>query len=117
MCNEHVVETIGSDDYYFTFLVQFFFFNRFLFQSSVVFIRGLSKNTTEDSLRNYLENARRSGGGPVKELEMTGNSARVKFESSEGNYTICCVRRAWNHVCSERKPTDMDASFPKENRN
>ena len=94
-----------------------FFYKRFLFQSSVVFIRGLSKNTTEDGLRNYLENTRRSGGGPVKELEMTGNSARVKFESSEGNYTICCVRRAWNHVCSERKPTDMDASFPEENRN
>ena len=94
-----------------------FWCNRFLFQSSVVFIRGLSKNTTEDGLRNYLENTRRSGGGPVKELEMTGNSARVKFESSEGNYTICCVRRAWNHVCSERKPTDMGANFPKENRN
>ena len=113
MCNKHVVETIGSDDYYFTFLVQFFFYKRFFFQSSVVFIRGLSKNTTEDGLRNYLENTRRSGGGPVEELKMTGNSARVKFESSEGNYTICCVRRAWNHVCSERKPTDMGANFSK----
>ena len=61
-----------------------FFFNRSLFQSSVVFIRGLSKNTTEDGLRNYLENRRRSGGGPVEELKITGNSARVKFESSEG---------------------------------
>ena len=94
-----------------------FFFNRFLFQSSVVFIRGLSKNTTEDGLRNYFENRRRSGGGPVEELKITGNSARVKFESSEGNYTICYVRRDWNHVCSERKPTDMGANFPKENRN
>ena len=94
-----------------------FFFNRFLFQSSVVFIRGLSKNTTEDGLRNYLENRARSGGGPVEELKITGNSARVKFESSEGNYTICCVRRDWNHGRSERKPTDMGANFPKENRN
>ena len=95
------------------FWSNFFFYKRFFFQSSVVFIRGLSKNTTEDGLRNYLENTRRSGGGPVEELKMTGNSARVKFESSEGNYTICCVRRAWNHVCSERKPTDMGANFPK----
>ena len=95
-----------------------FFYKRFLFQSSVVFIRGLSKNTTEDGLRNYLENTRRSGGGPVEELKITGNSARVKFESSGGNYTIC-VRRAWNHVCSERKPTDMRANFQKleEKRN
>ena len=94
-----------------------FFYKRFLFQSSVVFIRGLSKKTTEDGLRNYLENTRRSGGGPVEELKMTGNSARVKFESSEGNYTICCVRRAWNHVCSERKPTDMGDNLPKVNEN
>ena len=36
-----------------------------------------------------MENTRRSGGGPVEELEITGNSARVKFESSEGNHTFC----------------------------
>ena len=84
MCNKHVVETIGSDDF------GPIFYKRFLFQSSVVFIRGLSKNTTEDGLWNYLENTRRSGGGPVEELKITGNSARVKFESSEGNYIICC---------------------------
>ena len=54
-------------------------------QSSVVLIRGLSENTTEDGLLNYLENTRRSGGGPVKELKINGNSARVEFESSEGN--------------------------------
>ena len=38
----------------------------------------------EDGLLNYLENTRRSGGGPVEELKITGKSARVKFESSEG---------------------------------
>ena len=93
MCNKH---TVGSDDYYFTFFFlhfwfQLFFYNRFLFQSSVVFIRGLSKNTTEDGLWNYLENTRRSGGGPVEEVKITGNTARVKFESAEGNYTICSL--------------------------
>ena len=25
----------------------------------------------------------------MEELEITGNSARVKFESSEGNHTFC----------------------------
>ena len=56
-------------------------------QASVVFIRGLSGNTTEDGLWNYLENTRRSGGGLVEELKITGNSARVKFETSEGNHS------------------------------
>lgn len=58
------------------------------FQSSVVFIRGLSEDTTEDGLCNYLENTRRSGGGPVQEVKITGNTARVKFESSRGNFTF-----------------------------
>ena len=58
-------------------------------QASVVFIRGLSEDTTEDSLCNYLESTRRSGGGPVEELKITENSARVKFESTEGNYIFC----------------------------
>ena len=57
-------------------------------QSSVVFIRGLSEDTTEDGLWNYLENTRRSGGGPVEEVKITGNTARVKFESAEGNLTF-----------------------------
>ena len=57
-------------------------------QSSVVFIRGLSEVTTEDGLWNYLENTRRSGGGPVEEVKITGDTARVKFESAEGNFTF-----------------------------
>ena len=57
-------------------------------QSSVVFIRGLSEVTTEDGLWNYLENTRRSGGGPVEEVKITGDKARVKFQSAEGNFTF-----------------------------
>ena len=57
-------------------------------QSSVVFIRGLSEVTTEDGLWNYLENTRRSGGGPVEEVKITGDKARVKFQSVEGNFTF-----------------------------
>ena len=53
-------------------------------QAGVVVIRGLSKDTTDDGLCNYLENTRRSGGGPVEELKITGNLARVKFETAEG---------------------------------
>ena len=52
--------------------------------TGVVFIRGLSEDTTEDGLFNYLKNTRRLGGGPVEELKITGNSARVKFESAKG---------------------------------
>ena len=51
-----------------------------------MFIRGLSKDTTEDALLNYFENTRRSGGGPVEEVKIAENTAQVKFESSEGNF-------------------------------
>ena len=51
-----------------------------------MFIRGLSKDTTEDALLNYFENKRRSGGGPVEEVKISENTAQVKFESSEGNF-------------------------------
>ena len=61
---------------------------RLYVQSSVVFIRGFSEGTTEDDLLNYLENTRRSGGGPVEEVKITGDTARVKFESAEGNFTF-----------------------------
>ena len=50
----------------------------------VVFIRGLSEDTTEDGLCNYLENTMRLGDRLVEELKITGNSARVKFESAKG---------------------------------
>ena len=61
---------------------------RLYVQSSVVFIRGLSEDTTEVDLFCYLENTRRSGGGPVEELKITGDTARVNFESAEGNFTF-----------------------------
>ena len=67
------------------YLLRFFFcVTQIQSQACVVFFRGLSEDTTEDGLCNYLENTRRSGGGPVEELKITGNSAWVKFESAEG---------------------------------
>ena len=49
-----------------------------------VIIRGLSQDTTEDALLHYFENARRSGGGQVEEVNIKGDWARIKFESAEG---------------------------------
>ena len=60
-------------------------------QDDVVIIRGLSEITTKDALQNYLENTRRSGGGAVEEVKITGNSAWVKFESAEGTSFPNCI--------------------------
>ena len=67
-------------------------------QTRVVFVQGIPQNATEDTVLNYFENSRRSGGGAVEEVKIKGNVARVQFESSEGNSTACvtgsfvCVR-------------------------
>ena len=91
-------------------------------QTRVVFVQGIPQNATEDTVLNYFENSRRSGGGAVEEVKIKGNVARVQFESSEGNSTACvtgsfvCVRatkasprggwnqRRWWHFCSSRAP-------------
>ena len=62
-----------------------------LLQSRVVIVQGLPQNATEDTVLNYFENSRRSGGGVVEEVKIKGNVARVLFESSEGN---CIAFRA-----------------------
>lgn len=53
-------------------------------KTCVIIIRGLSQNTTKDSLQNYFENTRRSGGGHVGEVDFKGDWARITFESAEG---------------------------------
>ena len=69
-----------------------------ILQTRVVFVQGLPQNATEDTVLNYFENSRRSGGGAVEEVKIEGNVAQVQFESSEGNSTACvagsfvCVR-------------------------
>ena len=62
-----------------------------ILQSRVVVVQGLPQNATEDTVLNYFENSRRSGGGVVEEVKIKGNVARVLFESSEGN---CIAFRA-----------------------
>ena len=56
-----------------------------ILQTRVVFVQGLPQNATEDTVLNYFENSRRSGGGAVEEVKIKGNVVRVQFESSEGN--------------------------------
>ena len=56
-------------------------------------VRGISKNTTEDALLNYFENTRRSDGGQVEEVKVTENTARVKFQSSEGIFSFTYVTK------------------------
>lgn len=59
-----------------------------LLQTCVIIVRGLLQSTTEDTVLNYFENTRRSGGGAVEEVKIEGSVARVKFESSEGNLVV-----------------------------
>ena len=59
-----------------------------LLQTCVIIVRGLPQSTTEDTVLNYFENTRRSGGGAVEEVKIEGSVARVKFESSEGNLVV-----------------------------
>ena len=56
-----------------------------LLQTRVIIVRGLPQNITDDTVLNYFENTRRSGGGAVEEVKIEGSVARVEFESSEGN--------------------------------
>jgi len=58
-----------------------------------VIVRGISTNTTEDSLLNYFENTRRSDGGQVEEVKITENTAWVKFQSSEGIFSFTYVTK------------------------
>ena len=67
-----------------------------ILQTRVVFVQGLPQNATEDTVLNYFENSRRSGGGAVEEVKIKGNVARVQFESSEGN---SIARAADSFVC------------------
>ena len=71
-------------------------------------VRGISTNTTEDSLLNYFENTRRSDGGQVEEVKITENTARVKFESSEGIFSF-------PYVTKQKKKDDVPFKRPSDN--
>ena len=49
-------------------------------------VAGLAANTTEDSILNYFENKRRSGGGEVETVELRSDTgvAFVTFKDGDG---------------------------------
>ena len=54
--------------------------------TSSIIVRGLAARTSEELLGYYFENTRKSGGGEVKEVQLTEEgTAIVTFEDPEGN--------------------------------
>ena len=78
MCNKHVVETIGSDDYYFTFLVQFFFLTDF--SSSLASF--LSVDFPRIQLRMVFGTIWKTQGVQVAGLWKNWKSLEIQHESS-----------------------------------
>ena len=56
--------------------------------SKTIQITGLTAQSTEDSIRNYFENERRSGGGEVEAVTFRPeeNMALVTFKDVEGEF-------------------------------
>ena len=59
-----------------------------------IMVTGLSSITTKDSLWNYFENTRRSGGGYVESVEIQRDNglAFVTFEDASGKRPKDCVK-------------------------
>ena len=53
-------------------------------------VAGLAPSTTEDSIVNYFENKRRSGGGEVERVDLRGGTglAYVTFKDANGKWFI-----------------------------
>ena len=51
-------------------------------------VMGLLADTSEDVLRNYFENTRRSKGGPVSSVDVDRERQEclITFESSDGKF-------------------------------
>ena len=58
------------------------------FKGCKIKVGGLSPKTTKDAVENYFENSRRSGGGDVQEVVISGTTAYVTFADSEGMNSI-----------------------------
>lgn len=61
---------------------------------NTIMVTGLSSITTKDSLWNYFENTRRSGGGYVESVEIQRDNglAFVTFEDASGKRPKDCVK-------------------------
>ena len=63
--------------------------------SKTIQITGLTAQSTEDSIRNYFENERRSGGGEVEAVtfQPDENVALVTFKDVEGAFFVLLACR------------------------
>ena len=66
--------------------------------SKTIQITGLTAQSTEDSIRNYFENARRSGGGEVETVTFRPeeNVALVTFKDVGGKLFIVSLQNRCN---------------------
>ena len=57
-------------------------------ESRTIELNGLAPTTTEDSIRNFFENTRRSGGGDIDSLEFNPDEgfAVITFMSAESEF-------------------------------
>ena len=57
-------------------------------ESRTIELNGLAPTTTEDSIRNFFENTRRSGGGDIDSLEFSPEEgfAVITFMSAESEF-------------------------------
>ena len=57
-------------------------------ESRIIEVAGLVSTTTEDSIKNYFENTRRSGGGEIENVEFTPEKgcAVVTFLSAKSKF-------------------------------
>ena len=66
--------------------------------SKTIQITGLTAQSTEDSIRNYFENERRSGGGEVEAVTFRPeeNMALVTFKDVEGEFFTVSLQNRCN---------------------
>jgi len=57
-----------------------------------IIVSGISPSTTEDAVSNYFENARRSGGGEVYNIEYNDHGdAVIKFLEVKGTSEVAAI--------------------------
>ena len=68
--------------------------------SKTIQITGLTAQSTEDSIRNYFENERRSGGGEVEAVTFRPeeNMALVTFKNVEGEFFTVSLQNRCNFL-------------------
>ena len=69
-------------------------------KSKTIQITGLTAQSTEDSIRNYFENERRSGGGEVEAVTFRPeeNMALVTFKDVEGEFFTVSLQNRCNFL-------------------